>query len=56
MKPEYQRYLFEAILKACAEFGIGLFGLRALDTLRPQPQPLPDASGACIRSRVILYR
>lgn len=34
MKPEYQRYLFEAIMTAGAEFGISLFGLRALNSLR----------------------
>lgn len=34
MKPEYQRYLFEAIMAAGAEFGISLFGLRALNSLR----------------------
>lgn len=34
MKPEYQRYLFDAIMTAGAEFGISLFGLRALNSLR----------------------
>ncbi|MGX5664792.1 GcvT family protein [Rhizobium daejeonense] len=34
MRPEYQRYLFDAIMEAGAEFGIGLFGLRALNSLR----------------------
>ncbi|OJT96116.1 MAG: glycine cleavage system protein T [Rhizobium sp. 63-7] len=34
MKPEYQRYLFDAIMDAGAEFGIRLFGLRALNALR----------------------
>ncbi len=34
MKPEYQRYLFDAIMEAGAEFGISLFGLRALNALR----------------------
>jgi dimethylglycine dehydrogenase len=34
MKPEYQRYLFDLILEAGAEFGITLFGLRALNALR----------------------
>ncbi|TWF54886.1 GcvT family protein [Neorhizobium alkalisoli] len=34
MKPEYQRYLFDLIMEAGAEFGIGLFGLRALNALR----------------------
>lgn len=34
MKPEYQRYLFDAIMEAGAEFGIRLFGLRALNALR----------------------
>ncbi|WP_430254590.1 GcvT family protein [Neorhizobium sp. DAR64872/K0K18] len=34
MKPEYQRYLFDLIMEAGAEFGITLFGLRALNALR----------------------
>ncbi|SFB51909.1 dimethylglycine dehydrogenase [Rhizobium sp. NFR07] len=34
MKPEYQRYLFDAIMEAGEEFGISLFGLRALNALR----------------------
>ncbi|MBO0139611.1 GcvT family protein [Agrobacterium sp. Ap1] len=34
MKPEYQRYLFDALMEAGAEFGISLFGLRALNALR----------------------
>ncbi|MNI09937.1 4-methylaminobutanoate oxidase (formaldehyde-forming) [compost metagenome] len=34
MKPEYQRYLFDLIMEAGAEFGISLFGLRALNALR----------------------
>ncbi len=34
MKPEYQRYLFDAIMEAGREFGISLFGLRALNALR----------------------
>ncbi len=34
MKPEYQRYLFDLLMEAGAEFGIGLFGLRALNALR----------------------
>jgi dimethylglycine dehydrogenase len=34
MKPEYQRYLFDAIMAAGEEFGISLFGLRALNALR----------------------
>lgn len=34
MKPEYQRYLFDAILEAGAPHGIRLFGLRALNALR----------------------
>ncbi len=34
MRPEYQRYVFEALMEAGAEFGITLFGLRALNALR----------------------
>jgi dimethylglycine dehydrogenase len=34
MKPEYQRYLFDAIMEAGSEFDISLFGLRALNALR----------------------
>jgi len=34
MKPEYQRYLYDLILEAGAEFDIRLFGLRALNALR----------------------
>ncbi|RFZ83960.1 FAD-dependent oxidoreductase [Shinella sp. WSJ-2] len=34
MKPQYQRYLYDLILDAGAEFGIRLFGLRALNALR----------------------
>ncbi|AYD01974.1 FAD-dependent oxidoreductase [Neorhizobium sp. NCHU2750] len=34
MKPEYQRHLFEAIMQAGEEYGISLFGLRALNALR----------------------
>jgi dimethylglycine dehydrogenase len=34
MKPEYQRHLFDLIMEAGAEFGISLFGLRALNALR----------------------
>ena len=34
MKPEYQRYLLDRIMDAGAPFGIGLFGLRALNALR----------------------
>ncbi|WP_312403615.1 FAD-dependent oxidoreductase [Rhizobium sp.] len=34
MKPEYQRYLFDLIMEAGEEFGISLFGLRALNALR----------------------
>jgi len=34
MAPEYQRHVFEALMKAGAEFGIGLFGSRALNALR----------------------
>ncbi|MCM2398653.1 FAD-dependent oxidoreductase [Rhizobium sp. S95] len=34
MRPEYQRYLFDAIMDAGAEFGISLFGARALNSLR----------------------
>ena len=32
--PEYQRHVFETLLDAGAEFGIGLFGSRALNALR----------------------
>ncbi|TDK39268.1 FAD-dependent oxidoreductase [Rhizobium deserti] len=34
MKPEFQRSLFDLIMEAGAEFGIRLFGLRALNALR----------------------
>src|SRR5690606_4235254 len=34
MKPEYQRYLYDRLLEAGADFGIRLFGLRALNALR----------------------
>ena len=34
MAPEYQRALFDALMEAGEEFGIGLFGLRALMSLR----------------------
>jgi len=34
MQPEYQRYLFDLIWDAGQEFGIGLFGFRALITMR----------------------
>lgn len=34
MRPEYQRYLFDAIMDAGEEFSIRLFGLRALNALR----------------------
>jgi dimethylglycine dehydrogenase len=34
MKPQYQRYLYDLILDAGKEFGIRLFGLRALNALR----------------------
>jgi dimethylglycine dehydrogenase len=34
MKPEYQRYLFDLIMEAGAEFAIRPFGLRALNALR----------------------
>jgi dimethylglycine dehydrogenase len=34
MAPEYQRHAFEALMQAGAEFGIGLFGSRALNALR----------------------
>ncbi|MCV3735795.1 FAD-dependent oxidoreductase [Rhizobium sp. TRM96647] len=34
MKPEYQRYLFDLLMEAGADFGIRLFGLRALNALR----------------------
>jgi dimethylglycine dehydrogenase len=34
MKPQHQRYLYDLILEAGAEFGIRLFGLRALNALR----------------------
>ncbi len=34
MKPEYQRYVFNALMEAGQEFGIRLFGLRALNALR----------------------
>ena len=34
MKPEYQRYIYDLIMAAGEEFNIGLFGLRALNSLR----------------------
>lgn len=34
MKPAHQRYLFDLLMEAGAEFGIKLFGLRALNALR----------------------
>ncbi len=34
VRPEYQRYLFDAIMDAGTEFGIRLFGARALNALR----------------------
>ncbi|MBL0937158.1 MAG: GcvT family protein [Rhizobiaceae bacterium] len=34
MAPEYQRHVLDALLGAGAEFGIGLFGARALNALR----------------------
>ena len=34
MAPEYQRHVFEILLAAGEEFGIGLFGSRALNALR----------------------
>lgn len=34
MKPEYQRYLFDLIMDTGGEYGITLFGLRALNALR----------------------
>jgi dimethylglycine dehydrogenase len=34
MAPEYQRHVFETLLKAGEAFGIGLFGSRALNALR----------------------
>ncbi|KQV38125.1 MULTISPECIES: FAD-dependent oxidoreductase [unclassified Rhizobium] len=34
MKPEYQRYLFDLLMETGKEFGIRLFGLRALNALR----------------------
>jgi dimethylglycine dehydrogenase len=34
IKPEYQRYVFEALMDAGAEFNIRPFGLRALNALR----------------------
>ncbi|AOG08886.1 GcvT family protein [Agrobacterium sp. RAC06] len=34
MRPEYQRYVFDTLMEAGAEFGITLFGLRALNALR----------------------
>ena len=34
MAPEYQRHVFETLMDAGREFGIGLFGSRALNALR----------------------
>ena len=34
MAPEYQRHVFQTLMEAGAEFGIGLFGGRALNALR----------------------
>ncbi|RWX78904.1 FAD-dependent oxidoreductase [Neorhizobium lilium] len=50
MKPEYQRYLFDLLMEAGAEFGIGLFGLRALNALR-----LEKAFGSWSREYRPLY-
>jgi dimethylglycine dehydrogenase len=50
MRPEYQRYLFEALMEAGAEFGISLFGLRALNALR-----LEKAFGSWSREYRPLY-
>jgi dimethylglycine dehydrogenase len=50
MRPEYQRYLFDALMEAGAEFGISLFGLRALNALR-----LEKAFGSWSREYRPLY-
>ncbi len=50
MKPEYQRYIFERSSKPAREFGIGLFGLRALNSLR-----LEKAYGSWSREYRPLY-
>ena len=34
MKPEYQRHVFECILEAGEEYGLRMFGLRALNAMR----------------------
>jgi dimethylglycine dehydrogenase len=34
IKPEYQRHVFDQLMEAGAEFGIKLFGLRALNAMR----------------------
>jgi dimethylglycine dehydrogenase len=34
MKPEYQRHVFDRLMAAGAELGIGLFGLRAMNAMR----------------------
>lgn len=34
MAPDYQRYVFETLMKAGEQFGLRLFGLRALNALR----------------------
>ena len=34
MKPEYQRHVFDRLMEAGKEFGIKLFGLRALNSMR----------------------
>ncbi|MFM2278506.1 MAG: hypothetical protein RLZZ444_737, partial [Pseudomonadota bacterium] len=50
MKPEYQRYIFDRLMEAGAEFGIRPFGLRALNSLR-----LEKAYGSWSREYRPLY-
>ncbi len=50
MKPEYQRYVYDLLMAEGAEFGIRLFGLRALNSLR-----LEKAYGSWSREYRPLY-
>ncbi|MDO6964437.1 GcvT family protein [Rhizobium alvei] len=50
MKPEYQRYIFDELMEAGAEYGIRPFGLRALNSLR-----LEKAYGSWSREYRPLY-
>jgi len=50
MKPEYQRHIFDKLLEAGKEFGLRMFGLRALNSLR-----LEKAYGSWAREYRPLY-